>query len=217
MTWSDGRDPSGVSNALKYAAAKLDDTRLEQESRREMVEASSLSRNNAGEVRPMSKGDHERPKSKGSVRLSRPATSGGSALSAGPSASRPTTGSGSNLASASPAGTKMVSRPGTSGGIGVSSRPNTTSGLGIPRTDNTSLGVVGLGSRPGTSGGHGQGSRPGTSGGQGPLSAGLLDLSRPTTVGSVPRTPGGNVMMIPQDMHSIPAFKSPSVTPSQSR
>ena len=237
--WQDGRAPSGVSSALKHAAAKLDDTQYESDTASESAGGESLLPYNVvGEDRPMSKGDHDQPKSKGSVRVSRPATSGGSVLSAAAS-SRPTTGSGSVLASGSPLGAKTLSRPGTSGIVGgtsgivggtsgivggtsgivgVGSRPNTNSGLGIARADITSFGGVGLsGSRPDTSGGLGLGSRPGTSGGLGQLGVGLLDLSRPTTVGSVPRTPGGNVIMNPQGVHNIPTFKSPAVTPSQSR
>ena len=217
--WRDGRAPSGVSSALKHAAAKLDDTQYESETASESEGGASLLRyvDVVDQDRPMSKGDHDQQKSKGSVRVSRPATSGGSVLSAN-AASRPTTGSGSGLAGGSPLGAKTLSRPGTSGIVGVGSRPSTNSGLGIVRSDNTSFGRVGLsGSRPGTSGGLGLGSRPGTSGGLGQLGVGLLDLSRPTTVGSVPRTPGGNVMMNPQGVQSIPTFKSPAVTPSQSR
>ena len=216
--WRDGRAPSGVSSALKHAAAKLDDTQYESDTASESAGGESLLRYNVvGEDQPMSKGDNDQPKSKGSVRVSRPATSGGSVLSAAAS-SRPTTGSGSGLASGSPLGAKTLSRPGTSSVVGVGSRPNTNSGLGIARADMTSFGGVGLsGSRPDTSGGLGLGSRPGTSGGLGQLGVGLLDLSRPTTVGSVPRTPGGNVIMNPQGVNNIPTFKSPAGTPSQSR
>jgi hypothetical protein len=216
--WRDGRALSGVSSALKHAAAKLDDTQYESDTASEGEGGARLWRYNVvDEDRPMSKGDHDQPKSKGRVRVSQPATSGGSVLSAD-AASRPTTGSGSGLASGTPSGAKTLSRPGTSGIVVVGSRPNTNSGLGIARADMTSFGLVGLsGSRPGTSGGHGLGSRPGTSGGLGQLGVGLLDLSRPTTVGSVPKTPGGNVIMNPQGVQNIPTFKSPAVTPSQSR
>jgi len=44
-----------------------------------------------------------------------------------------------------------------------------------------------------------------------------LDLSRPGTQGSIPRTPGGNVLMKTQGLQNDPFFKSPAGTPSQSR
>ena len=122
--------------------------------------------------------------------------------------SRPTTGSESRHS-----GSMHASRPTTSGPLTLS-RPNTSGGFLTPvmamlarsTEDNISAYSLHAASTP-------------TS--PYPLhpASGLapLDISRPTTVGSVPRTPGGNVMMNPQGFQSLPSFKSPSGTPSQSR
>lgn len=151
--------------------------------------------------------------------------------------SRPTTGSGSvrrSRPATSKAKDMQYSRPSTSGGPVQLSRPG-TSGSGFAFAP----GSHAMANRIRTPDGFGPRSRSAASGMTVTTTALIsqlsmmeqcacldieqsfgaqgLDISRPGTQGSIPRTPGGNVMFKTQGLQEDPLFKTPSGTPSQSR